>query len=188
MVLPVERLHVTIDREKDNSFTLDDGAALFQMKASSPEAREELHLAVQRAQEALGDVTELRRLRANYTERVGKYALGELLGQGGFAKVKSGINWETGERVAAKIMPAHIAQDPQHKKEIVAMGSLNHPNIVKLMDIVYHPATTSAPGRIFLILELATGTFLLQTSSAGRSLLPQPFPVPPGSQAREYAA
>lgn len=157
MTLPVERLHLTIDTEKDNSFTLDDGAALFQMKATSREAREQLRQAVQRAQEVLGDVTELRRLRANYTERVGKYALGELLGQGGFARVKSGINWETGERVAAKIMPAHIAQDPQHKKEIVAMGSLNHPNIVKLLDIVYNPASESAPGRIFLILELATG-------------------------------
>jgi hypothetical protein len=157
LVLPVERLHLTVDTEKDNSFTLDDGAALFQMKASSREARDELQAAVKRAQEGHGDLAELRRLRANYTERVGKYALGELLGQGGFAKVKSGINWETGERVAAKIMPAHIAQDPQHKKEIVAMGSLNHPNVVKLLDIVYHPASVSAPGRIFLILELATG-------------------------------
>lgn len=157
MILPVDRLRMTIDIEKDNSFTLDDGAALYQMKATGREAREELYQALQRAQESLGDVTELRRMRANYTDRVGNYALGELLGKGGFATVKSGINWETGERVAAKIMPAHIAKDPQHKKEIVAMGSLNHPNVVKLLDIVYHPASASAPGRIFLILELATG-------------------------------
>lgn len=37
------------------------------------------------------------------------------------------------------------------------MGSLNHPNIVKLQDIVYQAASPSAPGRIYLILELATG-------------------------------
>ena len=37
------------------------------------------------------------------------------------------------------------------------MGSLNHPNVVKLLDIVYNPPSASTPGRIFLILELATG-------------------------------
>ena len=62
------------------------------MKAASREAREELKDAVLRSQEGLGDLTELRRLRTNYTERVDKYALGEMLGQGGFAKVKSGAS------------------------------------------------------------------------------------------------
>ena len=169
MRLPLERISLTIDTEKDNGFTLDDGAALFQMKAADRAARDALQQAVQRAHEHTGDLTELRRLRGNYSERVGNYALGELLGQGGFAKVKAGINWETGERIAAKIMPAHIAQDPQHKKEIVAMGSLNHPNVVKLQDIVYQEAQASAPGRIFLILELASGGELFsKVVDAGR--------------------
>ena len=34
-------------------------------------------------------------------------------------------------------MPARIATDPQHKKEIVAMGALQHEHIVGLKDIVY---------------------------------------------------
>ena len=60
----------------------------------------------------------LTRTYGGITDRVGKYALGQLLGQGGFAKVRSGINWDTGERIAAKIMPAKVAQDPQVRSEL----------------------------------------------------------------------
>merc|ERR1740130_2537775 len=110
-----------------------------------------------------------RREYGAYKERVGDYALGELLGSGGFAKVKSGIHWETGQRIAAKIMPARLATDPQHKKEIIAMGALRHPNVVGLEDIVYQAPSQMDGGKIYLILELAAGGELFsKVVDAGR--------------------
>lgn len=52
-------------------------------------------------------------------------------------------------------MPAKMATDPQHKKEIVAMGALQHENVVGLKDIVYQPPSQNERGRIFLILEVS---------------------------------
>ena len=148
---------ITVDEENATRFTLDTGSALYQLKADDGGAREALVTALGSIAATAADVLRARQQGRQYPERVGDYALGSLLGQGGFAKVKSGIVWESGERIAAKIMPAHIAKDPQHMKEIVAMGSLQHQNVVRLLDIVYQGPSNASPGRIFLILELASG-------------------------------
>ena len=83
----------------------------------------------------------------SYKEKItsphGDYFLGETIGSGGFASVKAGIHGETGLRVAVKIMPAAHAAEPEHKKEIVHMAALKHPNVVELKDIVFWCAAAS---------------------------------------------
>ena len=113
---------LAVDEENATRFTLDDGSALYQLKADDGPARDAFVAALRSISITAADVLRQRQMGRQYPERVGAYALGSLLGQGGFAKVKSGIVWESGERIAAKIMPAKIAKDPQHMKEIVAMG------------------------------------------------------------------
>lgn len=153
--LVLQSAQATIDEDSETRFTLDDGSALYQLKAQDRGSRTAF---VQALESTAGSAAvKARHIAKEYPERVGNYALGSLLGQGGFAKVRSGVNIETGDRIAAKIMKAEVARDPQHMKEIVAMGSLHHPNVVALKDIVYQERSAATPGRIFLILELATG-------------------------------
>jgi serine/threonine-protein kinase SRK2 len=80
-----------------------------------------------------------------------------MLGSGGFASVKAGIQAETGLRVAAKIMDAATAAEDEHKREIVAMAALKHPNVVGLHDVVFVPGKKKGSGQIYIMLELCTG-------------------------------
>jgi serine/threonine protein kinase len=74
--------------------------------------------------------------------------------------VKYGVNKETGERVAIKIISkAKLAKqnmEKQTKKEILIMKRINHPNIVKLFD-VYQTKT-----KLYLVMELVTGGELFE--------------------------
>lgn len=91
---------------------------------------------------------------------IGKYKIGEIIGEGAFGKVKYGVNKETGERVAIKIISkAKLAKqnmEKQTKKEILIMKRINHPNIVKLID-VYQTKT-----KLYLVMELVTGGELFE--------------------------
>jgi serine/threonine protein kinase len=73
--------------------------------------------------------------------RVGKYELGDTLGEGTFAKVKIAKNKETGESVAIKVIDKekilkHKMVD-QIKREISTMKRVKHPNIVQLLEVSY---------------------------------------------------
>jgi calcium/calmodulin-dependent protein kinase I len=84
-----------------------------------------------------------------------KYEIGEELGKGAFSIVKIGINKETGEKFAIKIInkkDAKADQDGQRlKTEIEILKKVKHPNIVCLKDIY---ETTD---NLYLIMELVTG-------------------------------
>eukprot|EP00906_Rhabdomonas_costata_P010742 RCo015108 len=90
----------------------------------------------------------------------GKYQLGKTLGRGRFSKVKVATNIQTGEQVAVKITERDQITDPrfeeQLRREIAVLRKLNHPNVVRLLDVYTTPKT------IYLILELVTGGALLQ--------------------------
>jgi mitogen-activated protein kinase kinase kinase 2 len=66
-----------------------------------------------------------------------QWKLGELVGEGAFAKVYECINIGTGELLAAKCYKS--AQDPKRlekefanmRREIRVLRQLNHPNVVK---------------------------------------------------------
>ncbi|XP_010522001.1 PREDICTED: CBL-interacting serine/threonine-protein kinase 11 [Tarenaya hassleriana] len=86
----------------------------------------------------------------------GKYELGKLLGCGAFAKVFHGRDRRSGQSVAVKILnKKKLAANPNLasniKREIAIMRRLNHPNIVKLHEVM---ATKS---RIFFVMEFVKG-------------------------------
>ncbi|XP_058750795.1 CBL-interacting serine/threonine-protein kinase 9 [Vicia villosa] len=87
--------------------------------------------------------------------RVGKYQLGKTIGEGSFAKVKLAKNVENGEFVAIKILDRnHVLRHnmmDQLKREISAMKIINHPNVVKIFEVM------ASKTKIYIVLELVSG-------------------------------
>ncbi|HET9553563.1 MAG TPA: protein kinase [Anaeromyxobacteraceae bacterium] len=97
---------------------------------------------------------------------IGRFQLVRELGRGGFGVVFEAQDAELGRRVAFKaIRPGLRARDPADellRREAVAVGSLQHPNIVTLHDLGACEA-----GR-YLILELLRGQTLAARLARGR--------------------
>ncbi|KAL5062484.1 hypothetical protein RYX36_024221 [Vicia faba] len=87
--------------------------------------------------------------------RVGKYQLGKTIGEGSFAKVKLAKNVENGDYVAIKILDRnHVLRHnmmDQLKREISAMKMINHPNVVKIFEVM------ASKTKIYIVLELVSG-------------------------------
>ncbi|CAB04433.4 non-specific serine/threonine protein kinase [Caenorhabditis elegans] len=86
--------------------------------------------------------------------RIGFYRLGKELGAGNFSKVKLGVHQLTKEKVAVKIMDKAKMDAKAQKllsREIQAMEEMNHPNIVKLFEVV------ETLTRVHLVIEYASG-------------------------------
>ncbi len=88
----------------------------------------------------------------------GKYRIERLLGAGGMAEVYEAINIRTDRRVALKwILPA-LAASPEvlarFRREALAAGRINHPNVVTIFDVVEHQ------GSACLVMELLAGETL----------------------------
>lgn len=103
--------------------------------------------------------------------RIGKYLIGETLGQGGFSKVKLGINVETRERVALKILKkdklvTSSSVQRQVEREVAAMQKIQHPNVIRLFDVDWNAKYPKKNGSIIevilVVLELATGGELFE--------------------------
>ncbi|CAL5060938.1 unnamed protein product [Urochloa decumbens] len=87
--------------------------------------------------------------------RVGKYELGRTIGEGTFAKVRIAKNMETGEHVAIKIIDKAKVQKhklvEQIRREICTMKLIQHPNVVRLYEVM------GSKTRIYIILEFIMG-------------------------------
>ncbi|CAL0315418.1 unnamed protein product [Lupinus luteus] len=87
--------------------------------------------------------------------RVGKYELGKTIGEGSFAKVKLARNVDSRNHVAIKILDRnHVLRHnmmEQLKKEISAMKLINHPNVVKIFEVM------ASKTKIYIVLELVNG-------------------------------
>lgn len=89
---------------------------------------------------------------------LGSYTLEEPLGHGGMGHVYRALNWKLNKRVALKV----IRQESQHRttaatrfrREIRALGQINHPNIVLAYDADY------SRGSMFFAMEYVRGTDL----------------------------
>jgi serine/threonine protein kinase len=85
-------------------------------------------------------------------KRVGKYMLGDTLGQGTFAKVKLATDTETGKQFAVKILEKKqiIGQklETQLKREISIMLKLRHPNVTQMVEVL------QSAKNIYVVLEL----------------------------------
>jgi serine/threonine-protein kinase len=69
---------------------------------------------------------------------LGHYSLVEEIGLGGMATVYSGLDRDTNQKVAIKVLAPHMARTPQFKarfeREIKLLRRLSHPNIVPILD------------------------------------------------------
>jgi serine/threonine protein kinase len=84
-----------------------------------------------------------------------RYQLGELIGQGGMGEVYHGIDLRTEQPVAIKHLRAGIVANPElltrFRREAAALRELNHPNIVKILEMVEQDNT------YYLVMEYIDG-------------------------------
>lgn len=92
-------------------------------------------------------------------EYLGPYLIGELLGRGGMGNVYRGTHAKTGDRVAVKLIAAHVSDDPRFRRrfdrEIRALKMLRHPGIVRIIG-----EGEDDHGRLFYSMELIEGETL----------------------------
>jgi len=90
--------------------------------------------------------------------KLAKYNVGATIGKGAYAIVKLGAHIETGRRVAIKIYNKLKFTDPKKKacldREIKIMKRMNHPNVVKLYEVI------DTPRQLFIIMEFVKGQSL----------------------------
>jgi len=98
-----------------------------------------------------------------------RYEIVQLAGVGGMAEVYRARDKRTGQRVALKILLDGPSTDEgRFDREIAALGALEHPGIVRLLD-----HGTLSFGARFLVMEWLEGEDLEQTLFRGRMSLEQ---------------
>ena len=87
---------------------------------------------------------------------VGPYVLGPLLGRGGMGEVYRAEHASSGERVAVKVLHAHLMESEQHRKlflrEVEIAASLANPHVVRMLG-----SGETTDGAPFLVMELLDG-------------------------------
>jgi hypothetical protein len=82
------------------------------------------------------------------------YTLEKLLGRGGSGEVWQAVPRRGGAPVAVKVL---VAGDPDRQaREAALLGELDHPHLVRLIEVVHQPRRGGAP-RVALVLELLAG-------------------------------
>ncbi len=89
---------------------------------------------------------------------VGHYTIIETLGTGGMGEVYLAQDTRLGRKVALKILPRHLASDPERRArfehEARAIAALNHPNIVTIYSVDQDGDT------YFITMEFVSGSTL----------------------------
>jgi eukaryotic-like serine/threonine-protein kinase len=100
------------------------------------------------------------------TSRLGPYEIVRLLGVGGMSEVYSARDARLGRLVALKVLHDRLSGDPGHlrrlRREAMAAGSLNHPNVVAIHDLGSDGDAT------FIVSELVEGETLRERLATGR--------------------
>ncbi|MCW2682319.1 MAG: Serine/threonine protein kinase [Blastococcus sp.] len=82
------------------------------------------------------------------------YVLETLLGRGGSGEVWRALPRRGGEPVAVKVL---VAGEPERQaREAALLGALDHPHLVRLIEVVHQPRRDGAT-RVALVLELLAG-------------------------------
>ena len=103
--------------------------------------------------------------------RLGSYEIVAAIGAGGMGEVYRARDARLGRDVAVKVLPAHVASDPEVKqrfeREARALAAISHPHICPVFDVGQHE------GIDFLVMEDPEGETLAQRlSEVGR--VPRP--------------
>merc|ERR1719282_1056039 len=91
---------------------------------------------------------------ADDTQHVGKYRILKTIGKGNFAKVKLARHLPTGREVAIKVIDKtqmNQASIQKLNREVRIMKKLDHPNIVRLYEVIETEKT------LYLVMEYASG-------------------------------
>lgn len=95
-----------------------------------------------------------------------RYELGKLLGHGNFAKVYHGRNLQTGMSVAIKVIDKKkimkVGMMNHIKREISVMRLINHPNVVRLHEVM------ASKTKIYFVLEHVKGGELFYKVAKGK--------------------
>ncbi|MFY0539183.1 serine/threonine-protein kinase [Nannocystis pusilla] len=94
---------------------------------------------------------------ASETVKIGRFRVGETLGQGGMGVVYAADDEQLDRRVALKVIrPEVVARAPgEHGRllrEARALARLSHPNVVQVFEVGEHE------GVVFIVMELVPGT------------------------------
>ena len=108
-------------------------------------------------------------------DRLGRYDVTALLGEGGMGQVWQATDTQLGRDVALKILPDAFAADPDRlarfQREAQVLASLNHPGIAAIYGI------EEAEGRRALVLELVEGPTLADRIAQGPIPVDEALPI-----------
>ncbi|KAL9267648.1 CBL-interacting serine/threonine-protein kinase 21-like protein [Drosera capensis] len=103
-----------------------------------------------------------------YAGAIGKYKLGRTIGEGAFGKVKMAKNTVSGEMVAIKIIDKVTVMENnliyQVQREIKTMRLLNHPNIIRIHEVL------GTRSKIYIVMEYVSGGQLSDKLSYSKRL------------------
>ncbi|XP_060528996.1 serine/threonine-protein kinase STK11 isoform X2 [Cylas formicarius] len=104
---------------------------------------------------------------------IGKYVMGDMLGEGSYGKVKEMLDSETLCRRAVKIFKERKLRrlpngEQNVQKEIVLLRRLRHKNVIRLIDEIRNHEKQ----KLYLILEFCVGSLQVMLESAPEKRLP----------------
>ena len=106
----------------------------------------------------------------------GRYELGELLGRGGMAEVRKGVDTRLGRIVAIKRLRTDLASDAtfqaRFRREAQSSAALNHPSIVSVYD-TGEEMTDHGVAQPYIVMEYVAGRTLRDILREGRKILPE---------------
>ena len=110
--------------------------------------------------------------------RFGAYTGLELIGRGGMAEVYKSTHPTLGTPVAIKLLPAHLAAEPDFRKrftrEAEVVSKLQHPNIVRIFDF----GEDAEAGTHYMVMEYLGGRDLgVYLGEKGKLVLAEALPL-----------
>lgn len=163
MDLPLANRDAFLREQTKGNDTLYTYVAEMLAQADQPSLEEAvdasiIHHVGQVARDALEAQEETQQLEPG--QQLGPYEIIGFLGKGGMGVVYEARHVRLKNRIAIKVLPAHLATNPSHikrfQREAETLAQLKHPNIVSVFDI------DERDGIWFMAMELVSGKTLAE--------------------------